>query len=518
MLGFLEIGTNDLYRVMGWDPQNPTAASLGAEFDATGQVLAIGYRSGFGLWDSSSGDELAFLPAGATNTLIREPSGSILSGMTGAFRWPVRRDQTAPDTLHVGPPERLPVTRPARMAIDRAGRVLATANFNGGDVRFMDRLEQPLQFGPHYDSRYVAVSPDGRWVATGSHWGTQVKIWEVGPDRVQHAKTLPIETASGVCFSPDGRWLAVGGHGTQLWHVPTAGESADAWRPGPGIKGSLAAFSPDGKTLALQTWYDTPSIRLVDFESRRELARLPDPYQQFGTVTFSPDATRVVAVGGPTKLARVWDLRRLREQLAERGLDWDSPPYLARSIADLPPIRRVTLDLGELASADDSKMPLKERVRHTIANYRRAFEANPADPLACNNLAWHLAIAPEPLREIDQAVILAEKAVAGTSDSRSKATYRNTLGVAYYRAGRFRDAIACLEQNLADQSDVDLPYDLYFLAMSHQQLGDAARARELLTWANRWVKSRADKDALSPEKIAEVAAFREEAEALIQAP
>ena len=63
---------------------------------------------------------------------------------------------------------------------------------------------------------------------------------------------------------------------------------------------------------------------------------------------------------------------------------------------------------------------------------------------------------------------------------------RNTLGLAYYRAGRFREAVETLEPNLKDQVDWALAYDLYFLAMSHRQLGETARAREFYDLAVRW--------------------------------
>jgi hypothetical protein len=89
---------------------------------------------------------------------------------------------------------------------------------------------------------------------------------------------------------------------------------------------------------------------------------------------------------------------------------------------------------------------------------------------------------------------------------------RNTLGLAYYRAGRYREAIATLEPNLKDQVDSALPYDLYFLAMSHHQLGESTRARQFHDLAVRW--SDTHREALKPNAV-ELAAIQAEAAALL---
>ena len=89
---------------------------------------------------------------------------------------------------------------------------------------------------------------------------------------------------------------------------------------------------------------------------------------------------------------------------------------------------------------------------------------------------------------------------------------RNTLGLAYYRAGRYREAVETLQPNLKDQGDSALAYDLYFLAMSHHQLGDSAQARQFYDLAVRW--SDAHNEALSPNAV-ELAAIQAEAAALL---
>jgi tetratricopeptide (TPR) repeat protein len=103
---------------------------------------------------------------------------------------------------------------------------------------------------------------------------------------------------------------------------------------------------------------------------------------------------------------------------------------------------------------------------------------------------------------------LAEKAVRLAPGN---AKHRNTLGVAYYRAGRYREAVEVLRPNLESQEDMDLAYDLYFLAMSHHRLGETARARDYYDWAVRWASVQR---GLGAAQLEELAAFRAEAEEL----
>jgi WD40 repeat protein len=83
------------------------------------------------------------------------------------------------------------------------------------------------------------ISPDGRFVATGSHGGAGgVKIWET--EHGQVVKELPVGMLAGATFSPDGRWLAV--HGSEGGRILTAG----TWEEGPAIPSGQMAFSRTG--------------------------------------------------------------------------------------------------------------------------------------------------------------------------------------------------------------------------------------------------------------------------------
>jgi hypothetical protein len=93
-------------------------------------------------------------------------------------------------------------------------------------------------------------------------------------------------------------------------------------------------------------------VLLADAATGRDFARLttlqpvtPAP------LVFSADGTKLIARTNQ-KTVLVWDLRRIREQLAPMGLDWDAPPYPTASAASdalgpMPPPRPVRV-IGEV--------------------------------------------------------------------------------------------------------------------------------------------------------------------------
>ena len=93
-------------------------------------------------------------------------------------------------------------------------------------------------------------------------------------------------------------------------------------------------------------------VFLADVATGRELARLTTLQPVTPTpLVFSPDGTKLIASTNQ-KTVLVWDLRRIRDQLAPMGLDWDAPPYptvpaASDAAGPLPPPRPVRV-VGEV--------------------------------------------------------------------------------------------------------------------------------------------------------------------------
>jgi tetratricopeptide (TPR) repeat protein len=133
--------------------------------------------------------------------------------------------------------------------------------------------------------------------------------------------------------------------------------------------------------------------------------------------------------------------------------------------------------------------------------FKKAAELAPGDPVACNNLAWLLATRPESAqREPRRAVELARKALELAPKD---GDYWNTLGVALYRAGEYKEAVAALEKSLALQGDN--PFDWFFLAMAHGRLTHGEQARRHYDQAVQWMQKHLRRDE-------ELERFRAEAE------
>ena len=108
--------------------------------------------------------------------------------------------------------------------------------------------------------------------------------------------------------------------------------------------------------------------------------------------------------------------------------------------------------------------------------------ASPDDPSAwsafadaLNDLAWLLAMAPEPSdRDPGRAVTLAERAVR-TDPGRK--TYWNTLGASYLRAGDPASSLAALRHSLRLGPD-ESGFDHALMALAHGTIGDDHAARD----------------------------------------
>ncbi len=131
------------------------------------RLLAVGSEEGVTLWDLARGTECAFLPIGRAWHVMFESNGDLLtSGPTGLRRWPFRLDAERGE-FRIGPPSDLPFSKKSgQFDEDRTGRIIAAARNTHAEVRISGRS---TQIKPLDECRYVAVSPDGEWLATGSH-------------------------------------------------------------------------------------------------------------------------------------------------------------------------------------------------------------------------------------------------------------------------------------------------------------------------------------------------------------
>jgi hypothetical protein len=108
-------------------------------------------------------------------------------------------------------------------------------------------------------------------------------------------------------------------------------------------------FSPDGVWVAVGDAFG--AIRLVETATGREALRLTGPeVTVYEPAAFSPDGTKLVARPIDLHGLYVWDLRLIRDELRELGLDWDGPELPAagqNASINRSPIQ-VTIDAGFL--------------------------------------------------------------------------------------------------------------------------------------------------------------------------
>jgi tetratricopeptide (TPR) repeat protein len=237
-------------------------------------------------------------------------------------------------------------------------------------------------------------------------------------------------------------------------------------------------FTPDGELLAL---CDAPSmVRLVCTATGKEVARLTDPEQaRLGVVCFTPDRSQLITYGCESRALHIFDLRVIRQQLREIGLDWSDEPLPAPT--EEPP--RTPLDIRVVGA-----------------------ELAGQDPMAINNQAWLLVTGPAEQRDPKKALELIQDAVKLQPNEQ---LLLNTLGVVQYRNGQLKEAVAALEKSLAAGKIRSDASALFFLAMCHAKLGEPDQAKDYFGRALKWTPAQQD---LPAQRFEELKAFRAEAE------
>jgi len=336
---------------VGTKEKSPTHLDLSPD----GRLMLSTGQEGIRLWDVATAEQLAVLyEAGKTldvdPTALFHPSGNsvLTSTKHGIFRWPIKRSrEEGHDRLTIGPPQRVSdLTGQGWTCLDRTGHTLATIRGQEAYALPLDRTAPPVRLTGHADIKRIAISPDGKWIATGTWHGRGVVLWNANTG--QKVRDLfPEANSATVAFSSDGRWLAAGANDIfRLWKV-------GSWdhRDIPGAFPYAIAFSGDGGTMAVS---HSPSVvRLVDPYTGKNLAELePQNPQLMSWLRFTPDGSRL-AVACSTHVIQLWDLRRLRRQLSAMGLDWNAPSYPADGAEAHVPIQ-VEVDRGILASESGS--------------------------------------------------------------------------------------------------------------------------------------------------------------------
>jgi WD40 repeat protein len=190
----------------------------------------------------------------------------------------------------------------------------------------------------------LAISPDGRILATGVQSDPRFRLWNLEGTSAQAMMDLGAENEhqGSLTFSPDGRTLAVGTWEgvVRLLEMPTGRHIGVLV----GHKRAVTslAFSPDGRTLA--TVSDDSSVRLWHVASQREVAKFQELGDNTGdfSLSFSPDGRSLAAerTRSEQDITRIWYAPSLEEiahaeqettsshsldKVSKRGLDRLAP-------------------------------------------------------------------------------------------------------------------------------------------------------------------------------------------------
>ena len=285
---------------VSWSPDGALLAHEGAESSGLVEVL-----------DATTGEpRLSFRGHDVdVNSVAFGPEGRLASaGDDGAVRvWGARSDEMVAEIQGEGGafspsfatrgPERLAAVWPQEGVV----RVVTTSDDGEPSVVALD-LEGLTGHGQ--------LGPDGEWVAVIAGDPPGVVVVDARTGEVRHRLPGHRSAVLTLAVSPDGRWVASGGRdGTVLVHDAATGRTVHTLSNAQ--SGSLSlAWSPDSGRLAAGE--EQGEIRVFDVtaDAARQALTLPGA-STGGAVyglSFSPDGTRLLGGDWSITTASVWDV------------------------------------------------------------------------------------------------------------------------------------------------------------------------------------------------------------------
>jgi WD40 repeat protein len=250
------------------------------------------------LWDMATGKEQAALRTTRGLCLAFAPDGKVLAGggQDGLVLWDVAARREL---------RQLPSRRAWALAFAPDGKTLAAdcGSIQLWDVGTGKPLLAPLTRAGHGEAvDWLAVSPDGKVLASASYGEGTLCLWDADSGKLLHRLPGHDIACRFNCFSPDGRLIASGGHDgfVHLWETATGKERRGCLieEPKPGEPRPFVdalAVSADGKRLVALTregGREDPHISVWDTGSGQRLARREVGASPFSS--FTPDSSGIV--------------------------------------------------------------------------------------------------------------------------------------------------------------------------------------------------------------------------------
>lgn len=174
---------------------------------------------------------------------------------------------------------------------------------------------EPLETRAPKSTVHLCFSPDSKRLASIT-WGGHVWVGDMTGGKARSFQVADGYPIHGISFLPNGEELIVdSARRFEVWNAITGQRSFHFDKYGPNR--SALALSSDGRTLASTAGTD---VDIWDVATRQRLVSLPGSAIVW-SLAWDSKGERL-AVGRSDARLAIWDIRKVREQLRQLGLDW----------------------------------------------------------------------------------------------------------------------------------------------------------------------------------------------------